>query len=162
MGAAICSRLSIGITSKPIWTSNATGRWHPCTRCMRAISRARSSRPSGGQPGSYDAWARADPACYLAAAGKTDRGIELLEDSIRSDAKNMDWYFGNPAIAYSFADRPADSVAHAPENEVTMGRPSGSGIRAPRQAGRGARQHCKASRRQTGLDRPEVGSGSDD
>ena len=58
----------------------------------------------------YDAWARADLAYYLAAAGKTDRGIELLEDSIRRDAKHMDWYFGNLAIAYYFADRPADSV----------------------------------------------------
>jgi adenylate cyclase len=59
----------------------------------------------------YDAWARADLAYYLAAAGKTDRAIEYLEDSILRDAKNMDWYFGNLAIAYYFADRPADSLA---------------------------------------------------
>lgn len=59
----------------------------------------------------YDAWARADLGYYLAAAGRADRAIEFLEDSIRRDARNVDWYFGNLAIAYYFADRPGDSVA---------------------------------------------------
>ncbi|MEK1852822.1 MAG: hypothetical protein AAAC48_13380, partial [Phyllobacterium sp.] len=50
-------------------------------------------------------------ALYLANAGKTDRAIEWLKESIRRDASPMDWYFGNLAFAYYLADRPADAVA---------------------------------------------------
>ena len=87
------------------WVMTALYQWHEgdFARSVVEAEAAASLVP-------YDAWARADLAYYLAAAGKTDRGIELLEDSIRRDAKNMDWYFGNLAIAYYFADRPADSV----------------------------------------------------
>ncbi|UXN59075.1 adenylate/guanylate cyclase domain-containing protein [Phyllobacterium zundukense] len=59
----------------------------------------------------YDAFARADLAYYLVNAGKYDLAIERLEESIRRDASPMDWYFGYLAMAYYFADRPADSVA---------------------------------------------------
>jgi class 3 adenylate cyclase/TolB-like protein len=58
----------------------------------------------------YDAFARADLAYYLVNAGKVDSAIEWLEESIQRDATPMDWYFGYLAMAYYFADRPAESV----------------------------------------------------
>jgi tetratricopeptide (TPR) repeat protein len=59
----------------------------------------------------YDPLSRADLALYLANAGKTDRAIEWLEAAIRRDASPLHWYFGNLAVAYYLADRPADAVA---------------------------------------------------
>ncbi len=59
----------------------------------------------------YDPLSRADLALYLANAGKTDWAIEWLEEAIRRDASPMDWYFGNLAVSYYLADRPADAVA---------------------------------------------------
>ena len=59
----------------------------------------------------YDPLSRADLALYLANAGKVDRAIEWLEEAIRRDASPMDWYFGNLAVAYYHAGRPADAVA---------------------------------------------------
>ncbi len=59
----------------------------------------------------YDAFARADLASYLVSAGKYDLAIEWLEESIRRDASPMDFYFAYLAMAYYFADRPAESVA---------------------------------------------------
>ena len=58
----------------------------------------------------YDAFARADLASSLVNSGKIDRAIEWLEESILRDASPMDFYFAYLAIAYYFADRPADSV----------------------------------------------------
>jgi TolB-like protein/class 3 adenylate cyclase len=59
----------------------------------------------------YDSLARADLGYYLAAAGKTGKAIEWLEEAIRREPSPVDWYFGNLAVAYYLADRPADAVA---------------------------------------------------
>lgn len=59
----------------------------------------------------YDAFAHADLAYNLAAAGKAEQAIEWSENAIRRDASPMDWYFANLGWAYYHADRPADAVA---------------------------------------------------
>jgi tetratricopeptide (TPR) repeat protein len=48
--------------------------------------------------------------CIWATPEKTDQAIKWLEESVRRDASPMDWYFGNLAVAYYLADRPADAV----------------------------------------------------
>jgi adenylate cyclase len=59
----------------------------------------------------HDPFSHADLALMLTSAGKVDLGIEWLEEAIRRDANPLDWYFGNLALAYYLADRPADAVA---------------------------------------------------
>ena len=58
-----------------------------------------------------DAFTRADLASFLIYAGRADRAIEWLEKSISRDASPMQWYFGNLALAYYVAGRPADAIA---------------------------------------------------
>jgi adenylate cyclase len=60
-----------------------------------------------------DPFTRADVAQFLAFAGRPERAIEWGEDSIRRDANPLDWYFGNLALAYYFADRPTDAIAQS-------------------------------------------------
>jgi len=57
-----------------------------------------------------DSFTRADLAWYLIAAGRTERAIEWLEESIRRDASPLDWYFGELAVAYYFEGRADDAV----------------------------------------------------
>jgi tetratricopeptide (TPR) repeat protein len=58
-----------------------------------------------------DPFTRADLAQFLTFAGRSERAIEWLEDAIRRDANPMQWYFGNLALAYYVANRPADAIA---------------------------------------------------
>lgn len=57
-----------------------------------------------------DSWTRADLAQFLIFAGETDLAIEWLEDAIRRDANPAQWYFGNLALAYYVAGRPAEAI----------------------------------------------------
>jgi adenylate cyclase len=57
-----------------------------------------------------DSFTRADLAWYLIAAGRTQRAIDWLEESIRRDANPLDWYFGTLAVAYYFEGRADDAV----------------------------------------------------
>jgi TolB-like protein len=66
---------------------------------------------AAAKPIPNDAFTRADLATFLVYAGRTEQAISWLEESIRRDANPMDWYFGNLALAYYFADRPADAIA---------------------------------------------------
>jgi class 3 adenylate cyclase/TolB-like protein len=57
-----------------------------------------------------DSLTRADLAWYLIAAGRTERAIEWVEESIRRDGNPLDWYFGTLAVAYYFEGRADDAV----------------------------------------------------
>ena len=59
----------------------------------------------------YDAFAHADLAYNLVAAGRAEQAIKWSEDAIQRDASPLDWYFSNLAMAYYHAGRPADAVA---------------------------------------------------
>ena len=59
----------------------------------------------------YDAFAHADLAYNLVAAGRAEQAIKWSEDAIKRDASPLDWYFSNLAMAYYHAGRPADAVA---------------------------------------------------
>jgi TolB-like protein len=57
-----------------------------------------------------DSFTRADLSWNLIIAGRTERAIEWLEESIRRDAKPLDFYFGSLAVAYYFEGRADDAV----------------------------------------------------
>jgi tetratricopeptide (TPR) repeat protein len=57
-----------------------------------------------------DSFTRAELAWTLITAGRTERAIEWLEESIRRDASPLDWYFGTLAVAYYFEGRADDAV----------------------------------------------------
>ena len=92
-----------------------------------------------------DSFTRADLACYLVSAGRTERAIEWLEESIRRDAKPMDWYFGNLAVAYYFDGRPADAVTQFLKMKQPWTAQSGRRLCSRRQAGRSARHRREVS-----------------
>jgi adenylate cyclase len=75
------------------------------------FERSVAEAEAAGKLAPHDAFARADLGLFLAAAGRSDRAIEWLEEAIRRDGNPMDWYFANLGVAYYSAGRAADAVA---------------------------------------------------
>jgi adenylate cyclase len=58
----------------------------------------------------HDPWMLNIFAGVMVNTGRTDQAIAWMEEALRRDASPTDTYFGNLALAYYFANRPADAV----------------------------------------------------